>query len=285
MKELIDHSIASAKRIGFMQGRLSPIRNGRIQSFPWDTWKEEFEVAFKLKLKKMEWTIDSENFSSNPILTSGGQVEINRLKQKFCVEIPSVTCDYFMENPPWKSDSEEVFLKIKSILQGMSEVGARILVIPLVDNSSLGDSIKFSAVEQFFGPLTNLLLSTKIKVAFETDLKPKSFSSFINFFDKDIFGVNYDIGNSASLGFKPIEEFAAIGDRVISVHVKDRLLGGTTVPLGTGNADFSLVFKCLNELGYMGDLIMQTARAQDGRHADALSKYREQIAHWIEEAN
>jgi hexulose-6-phosphate isomerase len=167
----------------------------------------------------------------------------------------------------------------------MSEVGARILVIPLVDNSSLGDSIKFSAVEQFFGPLTNLLLSTKIKVAFETDLKPKSFSSFINFFDKDIFGVNYDIGNSASLGFKPIEEFAAIGDRVISVHVKDRLLGGTTVPLGTGNADFSLVFKCLNELGYMGDLIMQTARAQDGRHADALSKYREQIAHWIEEAN
>jgi hypothetical protein len=189
MKALTERSTANSKRVGFMQGRLSPIRNGRIQSFPWDTWREEFETASKLEFKKMEWTIDSENFSSNPILTSGGQLEINNLKRHFCVEIPSVTCDYFMENPPWKSDPEELFLRIKSILEGMSEVGAKILVIPLVDNSSLGDSIKFSTVEHFFGRLTNLLIFTNIKVAFETDLKPKSFLSFINVFNKDIFGV------------------------------------------------------------------------------------------------
>ena len=268
-----------------MQGRLSPIRNGRIQSFPWETWGEEFEIASKIELKKMEWTIDSENFSSNPILTSTGQAEINRLKRHFHIEIPSVTCDYFMENPPWKSNPEEVFLTIESILQGMSEVGAKILVIPLVDNSSLGDSVNFSVVELFFGQLSELLYSNNTKIAFETDLSPNLFRSFMNNFDQDIFGVNYDIGNSASFGFKPIEEFAAIGERVINVHVKDRLLGGRTVPLGTGNADFLMVFKCLNEVGYVGDLIMQTARAQDGRHADVLSKYREQIAHWIEESN
>lgn len=285
MKELANHTPTNFNRIGFMQGRLSPIRNGRIQSFPWETWDEEFEVASMLNLEKMEWTIDSENFSKNPILTYSGQVEIKRLKENFNIEIPSVTCDYFMENPPWKSNPEELFLGIKSILQGMSEVGGKILVIPLVDNSSLSDSIKFSAIELFFRRLVGVLYSHEVRIAFETDLSPNQFSSFMDNFDKDIFGVNYDIGNSAAFGFKPLEEFAAIGERIINVHVKDRLLGGTTVPLGTGNADFSTVFKCLYEIGYVGDFIMQTARAQDGKHADALSKYRDQVASWIEESN
>ena len=31
--------------IGFMQGRLSPVVNGKIQAFPWDFWKDEFSIA------------------------------------------------------------------------------------------------------------------------------------------------------------------------------------------------------------------------------------------------
>ena len=131
--------------IGFMQGRLSPIRNGRIQSFPWETWEEEFETASRIQIRKMEWTIDSENFASNPLLTSAGNKKIKSLMSLVNLEIPSVTCDYFMENPPWKTDPEDLFRGIESILAGMSEIGAKILVIPLVDNSSLGASVKTSA--------------------------------------------------------------------------------------------------------------------------------------------
>ena len=35
--------------------------------------------------------------------------------------------------------------------------------------------------------------------------------------------VNYDSGNSASLGYDPTDEFAAYGERVGSVHIKDRV--------------------------------------------------------------
>ena len=56
------------------------------------------------------------------------------------------------------------------------------------------------------------------------------------------------------------------------------------MPLGTGNADFPTVFRCLNEHGYVGNLIMQTARALDGNHAEVLGMYREQIVRWMEEA-
>lgn len=270
--------------IGFMQGRLSPIRNGRIQSFPWETWEGEFETASRIQIRKMEWTIDTENFDSNPLLTSAGKEKIKSLMSLFNLEIPSVTCDYFMENPPWKANPDGIFRGIESILAGMSEIGAKILVIPLVDNSSLIDSKTYSQAFNFFSRVSDLLGVSDLKIAFETDLDPNRFAVFMSEFAEERYGVNYDIGNSASLGFNATEEFTAIGPRVINVHVKDRALGGTTVPLGTGNADFPTVFRCLNDHGYVGNLIMQTARAYDGKHAEVLTTYREQIVRWMEEA-
>ncbi len=280
---MINDGVEDFNRIGFMQGRLSPIRNGRIQSFPWNTWQEEFETASKMSLRKIEWTIDTEDFNLNPLLTLSGRQEILQLKSLFNMEIPSITCDYFMENPPWNSDAREIFVGIESILSGMVKIDSRILVIPLVDNSSLGSSVKASHIVDFFKPITNLLRESGLKIAFETDLSPSSFLEFIEKFDADIYGINYDIGNSASFGFDPTEEFSAFGSRIVNVHVKDRTLGGTTVPLGRGNVDFPIVFRCLNENGYVGNLIMQTARAQDGKHAEALTAYRDQILDWIGE--
>jgi len=282
-KELDNYKIRSSNQIGFMQGRLSPKRNGRIQSFPWEAWQKEFEAASRILIGKMEWTIDSENFAANPLLTSSGRLEIIQLKSLFNMEIPSVTCDYFMENPPWKSDASQILDDIVSILLGMAEIDSKILVIPLVDNSSLGSSVKAFQINDFFKPITNLLNENNIKIAFETDLSPDSFSEFIGKFDEENFGINYDIGNSASLGFDPIQEFAVIGERVINVHVKDRILGGTTVPLGEGNADFLTVLRCLHKSGYVGNLIMQTARADDGKHSEVLAMYRDQVVRWMEE--
>jgi hexulose-6-phosphate isomerase len=79
----------------------------------------------------------------------------------------------------------------------------------------------------------------------------------------DFVQANYDIGNSASLGFDPKEELDAYGQRILNVHVKDRKLGGTTVPLGTGNADINLVIQKLQEFGYSGGLTMQAARGEN----------------------
>ena len=60
-------------KIGFMQGRLSPIYRNRIQSFPWNNWKEEFQIANRLGINLMEWTIDNYKFHSNPIFTKKGR--------------------------------------------------------------------------------------------------------------------------------------------------------------------------------------------------------------------
>jgi hexulose-6-phosphate isomerase len=76
--------------------------------------------------------------------------------------------------------------------------------------------------------------------------------------------VNYDSGNSASLGYSPSAEFGAYGSRVGSVHIKDRVRGGGTVPLGTGDTDFDTLFSCLDDAAYEGDYVLQVARGADG---------------------
>ena len=84
----------------------------------------------------------------------------------------------------------------------------------------------------------------------------------------------------AAAGFDPAEEIEAYGHRILSVHVKDRVLGGSTVPLGSGNADFEAVFAALGRVRYVGNYILQTARATDGDHAGGSGH-----AHLLEESS
>ena len=50
-----------------MQGRLSKSNEDNIQSFPVNSWKQEFEIAKKCGFEVMEWVFDDTN---NPILFS-----------------------------------------------------------------------------------------------------------------------------------------------------------------------------------------------------------------------
>jgi len=91
-------------RIGFMQGRLSPIIDGKIQAFPWNSWMDEFSIAGKLRIPLMEWTLDQERLYENPLMNEVGRAEIRTLCRSNGIQIPSVTGDCFMQAPFWKVD-------------------------------------------------------------------------------------------------------------------------------------------------------------------------------------
>jgi hexulose-6-phosphate isomerase len=270
--------------IGFIQGRLSPIASNRIQQFPWDSWQNEFSIASKNSINLIEWTIDTFKFYLNPLINLNQWEEINTIASKNNILIPSVTCDYFMENPPWKSDIDLIKKGIIAIFQGMKNIGANILVVPLVDNSSLLDSSNADTVKNLFTDLIPEMIQNNIQIAFECDLNPEKLLHFISEFDKNYFGINYDIGNSASLGFDPNNEFEAYGSRITNVHVKDRKLNGPTIPLGEGDADFLRIFGLLHEVNYQGNLILQTARSKEGKDAEVLVKYKKLVEGWWREA-
>ena len=263
-----------------MQGRLSPLVNGKIQAFPWKFWQDEFFLANQIELHLMEWTLDQENLHSNPLLTAEGRKEILGLSRKFNLNIPSLTGDCFMQEPFWKAEGEKrkkLENDFFNIVNASSEIGIKFIVVPLVDNGAIENQIQNEILISFLESLIPSLDELDIKILFESDFAPDQLRKFISQFNLNYFGINYDIGNSASLGYNPIDEFSAYGQNILNIHIKDRLLSGSTVPLGQGNANFEKVFKLLNQVNYKGNFIFQTARAKDEDHIGLMKTYINKI--------
>ena len=251
--------------IGIMQGRLSPRIDGKIQAYPARTWQKEFEIAQEIGYAAIEWIVENP-VESNALMTTSGKTEIKKVITSTGVRIDYVCADIFMQQPlvrmteEIKSQNKEYLLEI---LRNSKEVGAIGVEIPFVDNSS----IKTEAEKQEFIDVMQgafkLAKDLDLKISLETDLQPLAFKELLEHIDLDYIQANYDIGNSASLGFDPKQELDAYGQRILNVHVKDRKLGGTTVPLGTGSADIKGVFQKLNEIGYAGGITMQAARGEN----------------------
>jgi L-ribulose-5-phosphate 3-epimerase len=251
--------------IGIMQGRLSPRIDGKIQAYPASTWQKEFEIAQEIGYAAIEWIVEKP-VETNALMTDSGKAEIKKMIASTGVRIDYVCADIFMQQPlvrmtkDTKSQNKEY---LSAILKNAKEVGAIGVEIPFVDNSSIkseNEKLEFIDVMQ---DAFKLAKDLDLKLSLETDLPPIEFRELLESIDLDHVQANYDIGNSASLGFDPREELEAYGLKILNVHVKDRKLGSTTVPLGTGNANINFVLQKLQEIGYRGGLTMQAARGEN----------------------
>lgn len=251
-----------------MQGRLTPQLNNRIQFFPWSNWKSEFKLASK-KIDLIEWTIDDFNISQNPIFFEKSL--ILSLSKKYNIKIESVTCDFLMENPFYKKGKTDIdsFYYLEKLIDVSKDLRIKYLVFPLVDNGSIenvdqeNDLIKMlSKVEKKLAKDTMIL--------FESDYNPKKLKQFILKFNPDKFGINYDSGNSASLGFEVKEEVDEYFEFIKNIHIKDRSFNSASVPLGYGSFNFDQFFNLIKERFYKGNLILQTARGKNNSEMETL---------------
>ena len=264
-----------------MQGRLSPQVGSRIQAFPWAHWRDEFPLASTLGFRLMEWTLDDEGLHDNPLMTVAGRAEIRELMRTSGVTVASVTGDFLMQAPPFRGSPDERrgrTANLVAVVEACSELSAPTIVWPLVDDGRIVVADDEEQVLRIVDELAPVLRSRGVRVAFESDYSPPELTRFMTRLPADVVGVNYDSGNSAALGFDPATELQAYGDRVINVHIKDRVRNGGSVPLGTGAANLAQVARNLHAAGYGGNYVLQTARATDGDHAGALVRARDVIA-------
>jgi len=276
------------KEIGFMQGRLSPLVEGKIQAFPWPYWREEFPLAEKHGFRLMEWTLDQERLSENPLMTREGRQEILRLIKQHGVAVKTLTGDCFMQAPFYKAQGrvrQQLLADLQQVVKCSAALGIKSVLLPLVDNGRVENPRQEEGLAKELSGMVSLLKDAGVQLLFESDYPPDRLASFLGLFEARYFGLTYDIGNSAALGYQPEEEIAAYGARILNVHVKDRVLGGGTVPLGEGDADIPGALKALSSAGYRGPYILQTARAQDGDHSAALCRYRDLVLNWLNQVD
>jgi len=254
-------------KIGIMQGRLVPPTEGRFQSFPRTRWAEEFTLAAEAGLASIEWIYDLFGADDNPLADDAGLSRMQRLCDDGDVKVVSMCADYFMDLPLVRVDGDELKARLETLtwLLGRAQrAGIRHVVLPFVDASRIDTDADFRQVIHSLHSLFPVAERTNVELHLETSLPPSRFADLLAELPHPLLKVNYDSGNSASLGYRVGEEFAAYGDRIGSVHIKDRVRGGGTVPLGSGNADFPALFAELNRLEYQGNFVLQVARGEPG---------------------
>jgi len=253
--------------IGIMQGRMVPPTDNRIQCFPRDRWADEFELAAQAGLDCIEWIYDLYGADGNPLATDSGLEKLRNLSRQHKVKILSICADYFMDKPLVRASQAELEDRLDTIywlLERGRLIGITRMVIPFVDASRIDTQAEFDGVVMLLKRVLEPTRETGIEIHLETSLAPSRFAELLSGLPDPRLKVNYDSGNSSSLGYAPQEEFAAYGERVGSVHIKDRLLGASTVPLGTGDADFTALAEGLRKVAYKGDFILQVARGASG---------------------
>lgn len=272
-----------------MQGRLTQSLGRGIQFFPFGEWKEEFEKSQLIGISEIEWIFDYPDYQKNPLWTVQGRREISRNVHDTGVKVYSICWDYFMRRPFYKYETDEsvkILQENKEIMQkmleAMSEIGANLIEIPMVDNSSVKNQKEEAKAITFVRWSCDMAKEYDIIVGLETDFPPERFVQFLKQIDRDNIVANYDSGNSSGLGYNHREELLSLGNYVYNVHIKDRVKGNGTVQLGTGSADFDEVFGALSEIGYKNSFILQAARGKDGQEENTIKEQIEFVKKYIE---
>jgi L-ribulose-5-phosphate 3-epimerase len=268
--------------LGIMQGRLSPPEDGRFQSFPRNSWRQEIARARQAGLSYIEWIYDAYGSSLNPISTQEGIAELASLKQQNGIRTPAICGDWFMDYPLIRCSEQELAQRervLHDLLRRAEKIGASRLVLPFVDASSIRTADEKNVVLQILKRALPAAKEVGMEIHIEADFGPAEFEGFLARIPDASVKVNYDTGNSSGLGYVASEEFAAYGDRIGSIHIKDRLRlpdgTVTTKPLGEGSADFDDVFASIRKIGYSGEFTLQVARGKDG---DEVNWIKQQLA-------
>jgi L-ribulose-5-phosphate 3-epimerase len=266
--------------LGVMQGRLLPKYKGRYQAHPVGYWQQEFAIASQLKLDCIEFILDLEDRHLNPLMSVQGVTEIRAEIESSKVAVKSICADCFMD-AKFHSDNDNEAKLAESLLEHLisiaPDLGVSNIVIPCVDRSSLTSE---SAAEKFVRGLSRpleLAAKNKVYLALETDLAPSPFHKLLSQFQNPWVSVNYDVGNSAALGYPFEEEFELYGTRMTDVHIKDRVLGGSSVILGKGAAKIDAVLSQIGKSKGHKHFVMQAFRDDEG-----LAVFTQQLT-WVRE--
>jgi hexulose-6-phosphate isomerase len=260
-----------------MQGRLLPPVEGRLQAFPGAAWPSEFEHAAAAGLDAVELIYEDFRLADNPLGDDDGVAELARVTQSTGVAAPSCCADRFLEAEVVHRGEPERAALLDELVALLHRADLERVVLPFVDAAALRDARDRDVAVDWLSAALPAARETGTELHLETDLDPRAFAALLERLDDPLIRANYDTGNSAGLGYDTAEELAAYGARVGSVHVKDRVRGGGTVPLGEGAADLPATFAALERLGYDGDVVLQVARGADGDEVAWARRNRELV--------
>ena len=265
--------------IGILQGRLTPSADGRLQFFPVGDWEAEFPKAREIGFAAMEPLVAVDSYREHPLWTEEGARRLAAVAQEHGIALPSVH-GFFK----WRERAEESVSALTAILPRVRAIGAKTVLISLFDENAIQSPEGEQRVIELLRSLADQAEGFGIRLGLESEIPAEEFKRFTAAFVHPAIGIYYDIGNMVSMGVDVPAEIRLLGPLIVGAHVKDRTLGGPTVPLGTGAANFPEIFKALRDIGYAGPLIIQGARDPNRDDVSLNREYYEKVKQWRDRA-
>ncbi len=241
-----------------MQGRLSPSLDGRFQFFP-PTWEDEFSIAKEHGFDSIDWFLDVDVPHFDPIRDVWGKPEIVETidRARGILPIGSIDCGCYGTFGP---AAERTLADFPTLLPALApRLASAIVSIPLVEKFAPRTEEEKKESQATIHELATQAQALGLRTALETEMPASELLSFISACGPNV-GVCYDLGNAASYGFDIPAEIRQLGNAITLIHVKDRVLGGSSTLLGKGAVPFEESFKALNDIGYHGQFTLQAWR-------------------------
>jgi hexulose-6-phosphate isomerase len=251
------------RNVGIMQGRVCPDRTDELQRFPAADWRRELQEIRALGFDCAELLADRELACRAMLADAAFRAR--------CREIAPSVCADFLTTLSAIDRPVEFLNALDRIACIAGGLGVQTIVVPFFGENQITTATELAVALNGLPEMGNCTL------AIEADLPAEE---MIDLLDGTGLGVCYDVGNARSAGRLPQEEILLLAERVVHVHLKDRAVRGPNVPLGEGDVDFEACFDALDEIGYEGDLILETAYGDDPRQSAArhLHFVRERLA-------
>jgi L-ribulose-5-phosphate 3-epimerase len=253
-------SASDGLRVGVMQGRLSPRPPGKLQEFPWQSYREEFGRAARLGLHSIEWIFEAPRFEDNPLWTEAGREEIRELIEQSGVRVQSVCADYFMVHR-LAGESSLALARNRDVLSELivaaNAVGADRILIPLLESSAVDTLELKREVVVSLRSVVDVAERYGVTLGLEMEIPGPEYLKVVESVNSQRVRAYYDTGNSTAQGADIAQDIVPLLPVLHAVHIKDRVTGGGSRPLGTGDTNFQAFFPALLRAGFRGDFVLQ----------------------------
>jgi len=247
-------------RIGVMQGRLSPRPENRLQAFPHQTWPDEFAQAKRLGFSYLEWIYEAERADENPIASSAGRAAIRACAAESGLPVGSVCADYFMIHRlsgGTAGERREHAAALAELVRWTRELGATRILLPLLETSALETREQVREATESIQSVCATLEAYDVTLGLEMEIPGEAYAAVIRGIGHSHVRAYYDTGNSTAQGLNIATDVLPLLPVLEAVHLKDRVVGGTSQPFGRGAANFKDFFSVLAQAGYQGDFLTQ----------------------------
>lgn len=247
-------------RIGVMQGRLSPRPESRLQAFPHQSWPEEFAQAKRLGFSYLEWIYEAERAEENPIASSAGRAAIRACAAQSGLPVGSVCADYFMIHRlagGTASERRGHAAALSELVRWTRELGATRILLPLLETSALSTREQVREATESIQSVCPALEAYDVTLGLEMEIPGEAYAAVIRGIGSAHVRAYYDTGNSTAQGLDIALDILPLLPVLEAVHLKDRLVAGTSQPFGRGAANFNGFFGVLAKAGYGGDFLTQ----------------------------